>query len=64
MTVNFTNLSEDEFYESLFEVNKDLILDYYENTTKDWAAAQSLIDSFYNLYNKIDLSFRGARHYK
>lgn len=63
-TVNFTEIQDKKFYELLFEANKDLILDYYEHTSKDMTAAKKLIDDFYRLYFKGDLFFRGARHYK
>ena len=64
LTVNFTEIQDEKFYELLFEANKDLILDYYEHTSKDMTAAKKLIDDFYRLYFKGDSSFRGARHYK
>jgi len=64
LLVNFTDIPEKKFYELLFEANKDLILDYYEHTSKDMTAANKLIDDFYRLYFKGETSFRGARHYK
>lgn len=64
LTVNFTEIPDGKFYEILFAANKDLILDYYEHTSKDMAAAEKLIDDFYRLYFKGETSFRGARHYK
>jgi anaerobic magnesium-protoporphyrin IX monomethyl ester cyclase len=64
LLVNFTEIPEKKFYELLFAANKDLILDYYEHTSKDTDAANKLIDDFYRLYFKGETQFRGARHYK
>jgi anaerobic magnesium-protoporphyrin IX monomethyl ester cyclase len=64
LTVNFTEIPDDQFYQILFEENKDLIMDHFSHTTKDWNAANQLIDSFSNLYFKGRTKFRGARHYK
>lgn len=64
LTVNFTDIPDKKFFELLFAVNKDLILDYYEHTSKDMAAADKLIDEFSRLYFKGEIAFRGARHYK
>lgn len=63
-TVNFTNIPEDKFYKLLFEANKELILDHFENTTKNMAEANKLIQDFYDLYFKGEVNFRGARHYE
>lgn len=62
ITVNFTGIPDKECYELLFAANKDLIIDHYLHTTKNMEEAQSLIDSFYNLYFKGETKFRGARH--
>jgi len=59
--VNFMGIPENEIYQMLFEVNKDLILDHYRNTNNDMEAANCLIDQFYNLYFNNDYTFRGAR---
>ena len=64
LTVNFTDIPDDQFYQILFETNKDLIMDHFSHTTKDLNAANQLIDSFYNLYFKGTTTFRGARHFK
>jgi len=61
-TVNFTDIPEDKFYQLLFDVNKELILDHFENTTKNMAEADKLIQDFYDLYFKDKINFRGARH--
>ena len=64
MIVNFTEIPEEKYYKLLFDVNKNLILDYYEHTSKDWDAANKLIHDFQRLYFDGEISFRGARHYK
>jgi len=64
LTVNFTDITDDEFYKLLFETNKELILDHYEHTTKNMDEANRLIDDFYSLYFEGSIKFRGARHYK
>ena len=64
LTVNFTDIPEKEFYQLLFEANKELILDHYAQTTKNTEEANNLIQSFYNLYFKGETKFRGARHYE
>ncbi len=61
--VNFMDIPENEIYQMLFEVNKDLIMDHYWNTNNDMEAANCLIDQFYNLYFNDDYAFKGARHY-
>jgi anaerobic magnesium-protoporphyrin IX monomethyl ester cyclase len=60
--VNFMDIPENEIYQMLFEVNKDLILDHYEHTTKDMFKANQLIDKFYNLYFNSEYTFSGPRH--
>lgn len=64
LLVNFTDIPENEFYQLLFEANKELILDYYEHTSKDFTAAKKLVDDFFRLYFMGETKFRGARHYK
>lgn len=64
LTVNFTDIPEEKFYKLLFEANKELIIDHFEHTTKDMREANKLINSFYNLYFKGEIKFRGARHYE
>lgn len=63
LTVNFTELPNEVVYKTLFEVNKDLILDHFMHTSKDVVAAEEILQGFYNLYFKGDTSFRGARRY-
>jgi len=63
VTVNFTDIPLDKYYDLLFAANKDLIIDHYMHTTKDMDAADNLIKDFYNLYFKDNVKFRGARSY-
>jgi radical SAM superfamily enzyme YgiQ (UPF0313 family) len=63
LLVNFTDIPEDKFYTLLFEANKELILDHFEKTNGDKKEAEQIIQTFYNLYFKGVVSFRGARHY-
>ena len=53
---NFTELSDDEVYESLEWANKALTKNYFDNIRD-----QSL-NQVENLYRKKDTSFRGFRH--
>lgn len=63
LTVNFTDIPEQEFYNLLFEANKELVLDYFQHTNQDTEAANVIIKGFYDLYFKGGTKFRGARHY-
>jgi len=56
LSVNFTNMSDDEFHQALFEANSELISNYFE---KKRAAT---IDQARKLYMELDKSFRGFRH--
>jgi len=56
LTVNFTDMPDDEFYAYLLQANSELILDHYQHQASD------LSTQFGNLYFK-DEQFRGARHY-
>lgn len=55
MTVNFTTLTDDEFYTALFEANKTLIENYYKNQI------DRNISICEKLYLKRDPDFRGFR---
>jgi len=57
LTVNFTDMSDDEFYKLLYQANADLLDWHFEGK------AQKLKQSFRKLYFDKDYSFRGARHY-
>jgi radical SAM superfamily enzyme YgiQ (UPF0313 family) len=56
LTVNFTNMSDGDFYKALHNANKKL-LDNYLNHTKN--VNERLLDT---LYFEQDSSFRGFRH--
>lgn len=56
LTVNFTDIPDEEFHELLFESNSEVIKDYYNFLAKETAR------KFYDVYNKKDVGFRGARH--
>ena len=64
LTVNFTKYPSAHFYRLLFEANKELILDHFTHTTKDFHAADELIQGFHDLYFKGISKFRGARHFE
>ncbi len=55
MTVNFTNLSADEFYRLLYEANHKLLLNYYA------AQIENTNEVLHNLYIEKDCMFRGFR---
>ena len=64
VTVNFTKLSEKEFYECLLAANTELIMDHYRHTMGDMVEALHLISTFKDLYEGRISTFRGARHYE
>ena len=55
MSVNFTELSDREFYEGLLEANKRLLKDYYDNILDD------RYKQIEELYDGKNISFRGFR---
>jgi radical SAM superfamily enzyme YgiQ (UPF0313 family) len=55
LTVNFTTMSDEEFYKALYNANKRLLNHYVEHTSK---VNEELLS---NLYGKKDASFRGFR---
>ena len=59
---NFTGVPKEEIYATLYEVNKDLILDHFENTSKEFDIANGLIERFYDLYFHGVTDFSGPRH--
>jgi len=63
LTVNFTDIPDEQFYEILFKVNKELIIDHFKHTKQSWVQARRLIDAFHKLYFEKETSFRGVRHY-
>jgi anaerobic magnesium-protoporphyrin IX monomethyl ester cyclase len=56
LSVNFTELSDEEFHAALFEANKTLLENYYAKL------AERAVDSARQLYFERDASFRGFRH--
>ena len=56
LTVNFTEMSDDEFNIALLEVNTKLIKNYFERKSRE------AIDQSNRLYLEKDVSFRGYRH--
>jgi radical SAM superfamily enzyme YgiQ (UPF0313 family) len=58
ITVNFTDLSDDEFYQALYDANCKLLKQYYQHCLE--------IDKlgFKRLYFDKDYSYRGPRHLK
>ena len=56
LTVNFTDIPEEEFYKLMFEANEEVIEDYYNHFKEE------AIKNFYDVYFKGGLDFRGARH--
>jgi len=64
LTVNFTDIPDEEFYRLLFEANKELITDHFKHASKNMDEANKLINSFSDLYFKGEINFRGARHYE
>ena len=56
LTVNFTNISEDEFYQLMFGANKEIICDYYDHLKEE------AVKNFSCVYIDGDVSFRGMRH--
>ncbi len=55
LSVNFTDLSDDEFHRALFEANKTLLKNYYQHLS------ESMIRAAEKLYLQKDTSFRGFR---
>ena len=55
-TVNFTNLSDEEFYRCLLEPNTNLLTHYFRNKLNDSHVQTK------KLYLEKDASFRSCRH--
>lgn len=56
LTVNFTDIPDDDFNKLMFETNKEIIKDYYNYYMN------KTIKDFYDVYFKGNADFRGARH--
>lgn len=56
LTVNFTDIPDDEFYKLMFEANKGIIKDYYEYL------AHTTQKNFEEVYFRGNYGYRGARH--
>lgn len=63
ITVNFTDIPEEEMYKALFEANRELILDHFEHTSKNITKAKTMIEKLYKLYFEGDTRFNGLRNY-
>ena len=55
LTVNYTELSDDEFHRSLYEANSRLIRNYYNRQLS------CVLETAKKLYLENDISFRGFR---
>ncbi|MFQ5456321.1 MAG: B12-binding domain-containing radical SAM protein [Nitrospirota bacterium] len=55
LAVNFTDMTDEEFHQALFEANKALLTNYYNSILKQ------TIDTSYDLYFNKNVSFRGFR---
>ena len=55
MSVNFTRLSDEEYYRVLFEANKTLLENYYKHQN------ENAIETARKLYFEHDATFRGFR---
>ena len=56
LSVNFTQLSDEEFYQVLCEANKTLLKNYYDHMLK------AALEQTERLYLSKDVTFRGYRH--
>lgn len=56
LTVNFTDIPDNEFHDLMYEANKEIIERYYEHMKKQ------AIEDFQKVYYEKCYDFRGARH--
>lgn len=56
VAVNFTELTDEEFHEALYDANAQLVRNYYQ------IKEQGSLDDYRRLYRDKDVSFRGVRH--
>lgn len=59
ITVNYTNLTDNEMYDALYKTNSELIDDQLQGKQ-----AEQMKNNFYRLYYEPNYVFRGARHYE
>ena len=62
--INFTEISLSVFYDLLFNANKELLLDYYNNTNGNMKECDLLVNNFRDLYDGKNITFRGSRQKK
>jgi hypothetical protein len=55
LTVNFTDIPDDEFCQLMYDANQEII-DYYKRQES------KMIENFGNIYFKKDFDFRGFCH--
>jgi len=55
LSVNFTDMTDEEFHQAMFEANSTLIKNYFKNKTAD------VLAQAHKLYTEKDASFRGFR---
>lgn len=55
VAINFTDMTDDELHNSLYDANKQLLENYFNNKKK------SVISRAYDLYHNKDVGFRGFR---
>lgn len=66
LTVNFTNMTDEEVYQALLSANSKLIKNYFIKKGESILNADAMIENFRRLYFPKcpeDLKFRGARKY-
>ncbi len=62
--INFTNIPLTKFYNLLLCANKELLIDYYVNTSNKMEECDQLINNFKDLYGGKNVKFRGSRKNK
>lgn len=61
--INLMDMTNEQAYKLLLEVNADLIFDHYHHTGQNMDEAHILIKQLSDLYAGKDIKFRGARRY-
>jgi radical SAM superfamily enzyme YgiQ (UPF0313 family) len=62
ITVNFTDIPDNECYKMLYQANSELIDDHVKHTDMTQEAGDEMKDAFHKLYFEGYTKFRGARH--